>query len=167
MGNFENLQELTLFFTKKYYLWFWECVANALKSVRSKFDKKKLKTRDFISKTVFKIFDFFDIKKSPVYLNEDFDDSDELKSYIVLDNIFFIEKMYSLFVNDFWFDYLKPNEICNRTDWGNFIGATFFEPFLEDIFYHILQGQSHYVYRSTDNLKVSLNGVMSNAHASL
>ena len=66
--------------------------------------------------------------------------------------------MYSLFVNDFWFDYLKPNEICNRTDWGNFIGATFFEPFLEDIFYHILQGQSHYVYRSTDNLKVSLNG---------
>ena len=48
-----------------------------------------------------KIFDFFDIKKSPVYLNEDFDDSDELKSYIVLDNIFFIEKMYSLFVNDF------------------------------------------------------------------
>ena len=105
-----------------------------------------------------KIFDFFDIKKSPVYLNEDFDDSDELKSYIVLDNIFFIEKMYSLFVNDFWFDYLKPNEICNRTDWGNFIGATFFEPFLEDIFYHILQGQSHYVYRSTDNLKVSLNG---------
>lgn len=105
-----------------------------------------------------KIFDFFDLKKSPVYLNEIFDEEDDLRRYIVLDNIFLIEKMFSLFVNDFWFDYLKPNGICNRTDWGNFIGATFFEPFLEDIFYHSLQGQPYYVYKSTDDLKVSLPG---------
>jgi hypothetical protein len=105
-----------------------------------------------------KIFDFFDLKKSPVYINEDFEEADELRSYVVLDNIFFIEKMYSLFINDFWFDYLRPNEICNRTDWGNFIGATFFEPFLEDIFVNSLKGQPFYIYKSTDDLKISLSG---------
>ena len=109
-------------------------------------------------KSDLKIFDFFDLKKSPVYLNEDVNEEDNLRSYIILDNIFFIEKMYSLFVNDFWFDYLKPNEICNRPDWGNFIGAVFFEPFLEDIFSNILKGQPYYIYKSTDDLKVSLNG---------
>lgn len=105
-----------------------------------------------------RIFDFFDLKKSPVYHNNDFGQEYELRSYVVLDNIFFIEKMYSLFVNDFWFDYLKPNEICNRTDWGNFIGATFFEPFLEDIFINSLQGQAFYTYKSTADLKISLTG---------
>ncbi|GAA3623014.1 hypothetical protein [Flavivirga jejuensis] len=102
-----------------------------------------------------RIFDFFDLKKSPVYINEDVG-NDEIRSYIVLDNIFFIEKMYSLFVNDFWFDYLKQNEVCNRTDWGNFIGATFFEPFLEEIFTNSLQNSPYYIYKSTDDLKVSL-----------
>lgn len=103
-----------------------------------------------------KIFEFLDLKKSPLYKNEG-NDGKDIITYLVLDNTLFIEKTYSLFINDFWFDYLKPNNICNRNDWGNFIGTAFFEPFLETIFCNAFQNNRRTVYRSTDDLKFKLN----------
>lgn len=104
-----------------------------------------------------RLFDFLCLKKSPLYKSEVKDDKN-FTTYIVLDSTLLLEKTYSLFVNDFWFDYLKPNNICKRSDWGNFIGSNFFEPFLEEIFYHSFKNNKRIVYRSTDALKFKLNG---------
>lgn len=80
-----------------------------------------------------KIFDFLEIKKSPLYKSSTTTDPN-IETYMFLDNILFVEKTFSLFINDFWFDYLKKKNICGRNDWGNFIGDKFNEPFLLKIF---------------------------------
>jgi hypothetical protein len=104
-----------------------------------------------------KIFDFFDIKKSPLFKNES-DEDKEIITFLVLDNILLIEKTYSLFINDFWFDYLKTKNICTRADWGNFIGSNFFEPFLEEIFHNAFKYNRRTIFLSTDDLNISLKG---------
>jgi len=109
------------------------------------------------SKEDLTIFEFLSLKKSPLYKNE-IDDGKEIITYLVLDNTLFIEKTYSLFINDFWFDYLKPNNICNRSDWGSFIGNIFFEPFLENIFKNCFLNNKRTILKSSDNLKFKLNG---------
>jgi predicted RNA-binding protein len=73
-----------------------------------------------IEKTDLKIFDFMEIKKNPLFRASD-EYNRNLITYLILDNKLLLEKTYSLFINDFWFDYLKPFNICNRNDWGNFI----------------------------------------------
>ena len=110
------------------------------------------------------IFDFLEMKKSPLYKNQP-KDGKELITYIVMDGDLFLEKTYALFVNDFWFDYLRPNYVCNRTDWGNFIGSVFFEPFLDNIFKRSFNGHSRIIYRSTDELKFSLPGTQETEYA--
>lgn len=104
-----------------------------------------------------RIFDFLQIKKSPLFRKEE-NDGRNIISFVVMDNILFVEKTYSLFINDFWFDYLKDKEICNRKDWGNFIGASFFEPFLEKIFNVAFSNKPNYTVKSTDALKFTING---------
>lgn len=103
------------------------------------------------------IFNFLEIKKSPLYRNEKKDDKD-LITYVMLDSDMFLEKMYALFINDFWFDYLDPQKICTRNDWGNFIGSVFFEPFVEKIFTESFLGHNRIVFRATDDLKFTLPG---------
>ena len=98
-------------------------------------------------KTDLKIFEFLNIKKSPLYKNSGKDGKDII-TYLVLDNTLLIEKTYSLFINDFWFDYLKAKNICNRTDWGNFIGSVFFEPFLEEILNNSFKNNKRTVFRA-------------------
>ncbi|MDP2540725.1 hypothetical protein CSC81_04085 [Tenacibaculum discolor] len=104
-----------------------------------------------------KILKFQYIKKSPLYKNSGKDGKDII-TYLVLDNTLLIEKTYSLFINDFWFDYLKVKNICNRTDWGNFIGSVFFEPFLEEILNNSFKNNKRTVLKATDDLKFKLNG---------
>jgi hypothetical protein len=106
------------------------------------------------AKTDLKIFEFLNIKKSPLYKNA----GKDIITYLVLDNTLLIEKTYSLFINDFWFDYLKVKNICNRTDWGNFIGSVFFEPFLEEILENSFKNNKRTHLRATDELKFKLNG---------
>lgn len=104
-----------------------------------------------------KKFDFFPLKKSPLYKCSVQDDKD-LVSYIVLDEVFFIEKAYSIFINDFWFDYLKPNGIRTRNEWGSFIGTEFFEPFIEEILKASLSNNPRVVLRSTNQLLFDIEG---------
>lgn len=77
-----------------------------------------------------------------------------------MDSTFLLEKIYALFINDFWIDYLKINGICTRADWGNFIGSKFFEPFVNLSFKEMFQNQnnSKTCYLSTDDLKLSYSG---------
>lgn len=119
----------------------------------------KLSERNFIeipNKNDLKLFDFLEIKKSPLFRKEENDD-DNIISFVVMDNILFVEKTYSLFINDFWFDYLKEKGICNRTDWGNFIGTAYFEPFLENHFQESFSSKPSHIVRSTDQLKFKIN----------
>lgn len=104
-----------------------------------------------------KIFEFLDLKKSPLYKN-DFNYGKETTTYLVLDNILFIEKVYSLFINDFWFDYLSKKKICERADWGNFIGSIFFEPFLETILRNCFSNNIRTTLKVTDELKFKIPG---------
>ncbi|MDM1072047.1 hypothetical protein HX001_06005 [Empedobacter brevis] len=101
--------------------------------------------------------DFLSVKKGPLYKSIIKDESDII-SYLILDTDFFIGKMYDLLINDFWFDYLKPKRICNRTDWGSFIGNNFFEPFLTDLFEKSFKNNKRIIFRHTDDLKFTLDG---------
>lgn len=101
--------------------------------------------------------DFLNLKKGPLYKSTIKDDSNII-SYLVLDTDLFIGKMYDLLINDFWFDYLKPNNICNRSDWGSFIGNSFFEPFLTDIFEKSFKNNNRITFKHTDDLKFTLDG---------
>ena len=98
-----------------------------------------------------KLFDFFPLKKSPLYKGEVNDDK-EIVSYILMDEGFYIEKAYSIFINDFWFDYLKPNQICERKDWGNFVGAKFYEPFIEEILKESFLNSPNIILKSANQL---------------
>lgn len=101
------------------------------------------------------IFNFLEIKKSPLYRNYKKDGKDYI-TYVMLDSDFFLDKLYALFINDFWFDYLQPKDICTRNDWGSFIGTDFFEPFIENIFKEAFQNHNRIIFKSTDELKFSL-----------
>lgn len=104
-----------------------------------------------------KKFDFFPLKKSPLYKCKQQDDKD-LISYIVLDEGFYIEKSYSIFINDFWFDYLKPNNVKTREEWGSFIGSEFFEPFIEEILKESFSNAPKTILRSTNQLLFNVEG---------
>lgn len=101
--------------------------------------------------------DFLSVKKGPLYKST-INDENDIISYLILDTDFFIGKIYDLLINDFWFDYLKPKNICNRTDWGSFIGNNFFEPFLTDLFEKYFKNNKRITFRHTDDLKFTLNG---------
>lgn len=102
-------------------------------------------------------FDFFQLKKSPLYKSKT-RDGKNIISYVLLDDGFFLEKFYSLFINDFWFDFLKPNEICDRKQWGDFIGSKFFEPFIEDILSESFSNSDNVILRSTTELLFKIEG---------
>ncbi|GFZ76015.1 hypothetical protein GCM10011531_00790 [Aquaticitalea lipolytica] len=101
------------------------------------------------------VLDFLELKKSPVY---DGGVKNGIHTFIIMDSILFLEKIYSLFINDFWFDYLKPQVICNRKDWGNFIGDKFFEPFINEIFKNISTSNKRVNYLNQDYLTFDING---------
>lgn len=104
-----------------------------------------------------KTFDFFPIKKSPLFKSSE-KDGKNISSYFVMDEGFYIEKCYSLFINDFWFDYLSQNDVCTRKDWGNFIGADFFEKFIGEILNEATSKFPSIVLRSTNQLLFNIEG---------
>ena len=109
------------------------------------------------TKNDLRTFDFFPLKKSPLFKCKVKEDKDII-SYIMYDEGFYIEKTYSIFINDFWFDYLKPNEICTRKDWGNFIGSDFYEPFTEEVLKESFSSSPNVILKSTDQLQFNIEG---------
>lgn len=102
-------------------------------------------------------FDFLPLKKSPLYKSKMKKD-EHITTYLILDDIFFLDKFYSLFINDFWFDFLEPNNICERKDWGNYIGSTFFENFIEDILVQSFSTNLNYVLSASKQLTFNYEG---------
>lgn len=112
---------------------------------------------DIPNKDDLRKFDFFPLKKSPLFKCKVKEDKDFV-TYLVLDDGFYIEKIYSIFINDFWFDYLKENNVCDRRAWGNFIGTEFYEPFLEEILKEFFIYCPNTILRSTDELIFNIEG---------
>jgi hypothetical protein len=104
-----------------------------------------------------RIFDFLPLKKAPLFKCSEKDDKDII-SYVVIDEGFYIEKSYSLFINDFWFKYLLPNNIKNRKEWGGFIGSSFFEPFIEEILKESFSKTPTIILRSSSELLFNIEG---------
>lgn len=109
-----------------------------------------------ISNDDLRIFEFLELKKNPLYKTQNHINPNII-SYLVLDNRFLLEKTYSLFINDFWFDYLKEHGMCTRADWGNFIGNIFFEPFIEEIFNDCFKNNKRTVFKHTEDLKLKID----------
>lgn len=98
------------------------------------------------------IFKFIGIRKSPlIKVNGN--------EYLLADSIFLIEKCYSQFLNDFWFDFLKRN--CKDTaeqnkaidEFGGYFGR-FFEQYCIGILERIFRGYKHSVFLALDQLTI-------------
>lgn len=88
------------------------------------------------------------IKKYPFYkVNE--------KEFLLIDNVLLLQKSYSQFINDFWFDYLKPRKIIDISLYKSYIGY-FFENYVKEILDYSFINNKHFVLKMFDELKVNL-----------
>lgn len=133
---------------KMYYLNIPRDEIGALNVIRGFSASSQINTIDH---TDIKTLDLMTIKKNPIYEWEPFKSNDFI-SFLILDQKFLLNKIDSLFINDFWFDYLKHHSKLNRKDWGNFIGSKFFEPFVEEIFENAIGNNPNYSLQLFDDL---------------
>lgn len=112
---------------------------------------------DYLSSNQFKNKDFIKlltIKKTPFFKESD-------KRYIVLDINFLINKSYNFFINDFWFDYLKPQKDENGKEkfsikhYRAAIGL-FFEEYVREIFENSFSHLKHPKPLLFDDLKINI-----------
>jgi hypothetical protein len=97
------------------------------------------------------------IKKTPFYKENDL-------RHIVLDINFLVNKSYNFFINDFWFDFLKPQknekgkEIFNYKNYRGAFGL-FFEEYISEILVNSFSHLKHPKPLLFDDLKInSKNG---------
>jgi len=93
------------------------------------------------------------IKKTPFYKESD-------TRYIVLDINFLVNKCYNFFINDFWFDYLKPQKDekgKEKFSYKHYRGAfgLFFEDYIRDIFENSFTHLLHPKPLLFDDLKIN------------
>ncbi|MCT4614573.1 MAG: hypothetical protein N4A49_06825 [Marinifilaceae bacterium] len=112
---------------------------------------------DFLSSNQFKNKDFIKlltIKKTPFYKEKD-------TRYIVLDINFLINKSYNFFINDFWFDYLKPQKDDNGKEKFSFkhyraAFGLFFEEYVGEIIENSFKHLKYPKPLLFDNLKIKV-----------
>ena len=83
----------------------------------------------------------------------------EKGKYLLLDIQFLIDKCYHSFINDLWFDHLKPAGL-NRADFMGAIGY-FFEEYVGQQIESCYKGNSNAIVKATDDLltKVGKNQI--------
>lgn len=85
------------------------------------------------------------------------------ESFLLTDNTILLEKSYSQFINDFWFDKVKPikdennNAVFNIKRYRSIIGE-FFENYLKSIVNHITENAKHFKVKSFDDLVMQIEG---------
>lgn len=115
-------------------------------------DPQRIKILDSISELRPEIdlkhdFDLSRIKKSPLYKVPG-------KYYVILDHDFLIQKIYQFAINDYFFDYLKPNDAVNYAYYAAEIGL-FFENYVSDILRKTFKGQD-VTLKTLDELKMKV-----------
>jgi hypothetical protein len=106
---------------------------------------KKYNSADFIK--------LLSIKKFPFYKSSE-------SSYILFDNTLLLEKSYSQFINDFWFDHVKnlksPDglSLFDIKKYRSIIGY-FFESYVRDTIEYCFAKSKHYKLRLFDDLKIA------------
>ncbi len=106
-------------------------------------DHKNIKTLDFLA-----------VKKNPLFRVNFEGKEEDNESYIILDTKMLLNKVYSLFLNDFWFDYLKIKTNYKRSDWGSFIGTIYFENIVLEVIEFSLKNNPNYNIKKYDELKL-------------
>lgn len=95
------------------------------------------------------------IRKYPFY--------DAGDSFMLTDNTILLEKSYSQFINDFWFDRVKlvkdgnNNFVFNIKRYRSIIGE-FFETYLKSIFDYITEKAQHFKVKSFGDLVMQIEG---------
>jgi len=117
-------------------------------------DPERNKILDSISKLRTDIkpehdFDLTRLKKSPLYKIKD-------KWYIILDHDFLIQKLYQFAINDYFFDYLKPNTNINYPYYAAEIGL-FFENYVSGILKKSFK-KHNVIIKTLDELKTKKPG---------
>jgi hypothetical protein len=79
------------------------------------------------------------------------------QSYLLTDNVVLLDKLYSQFINDFWFDYIKPIANWNIKKYRSVIGY-FFESYTKSIIDYSFQNSKYYVIRQFQELKINYHG---------
>lgn len=95
------------------------------------------------------IFKLLRIRKSPFVKVKNL-------AYVLSDNNFLIEKLFTQFINDFWFDYLKPNETINIREYRGVIGQ-FIEMYLSEIIRNAFSQNLHIKLLLFDELKIKVD----------
>lgn len=90
------------------------------------------------------------IRKYPFYKSRE-------GSFILSDNILLLDKLYSQFINDFWFDYLKNVGAWNIKKYKSTIGY-FFEFYVKGIIDYAFKNAKYYVVRQFQELNISYQG---------
>ena len=117
-------------------------------------DPERNKILDSISKLQTDIepehdFDLTRLKKSPLYKIPN-------KWYIILDHDFLIQKLYQFAINDYFFDYLKPNTNVNYPYYAAEIGL-FFENYVSGILKKSFK-KHNVIIKTLDELKTKKPG---------
>lgn len=94
-------------------------------------------------------FDLINLKKYPFYKESE-------TRYILLDFDFLIEKVYHFFINDYYFDYIKPNENIGYDYYASEIGY-FFETYVSSILKKSLH-RKEIIIKTLDELKSNIKG---------
>jgi hypothetical protein len=96
------------------------------------------------------------IRKYPFYYAQD-------NLYYLTDNTILLDKSYSQFINDFWFDYLKSLKNENGEDlyafkyYKSFIGK-FLEKHIKDLLSYSFENSKHHVVKMFDELEITRHG---------
>lgn len=90
------------------------------------------------------------IKKSPFIKDTD-------SSYLLADNTLLSEKAYELFLNDFWFDYLKNEPLGKqKIEYAEYRGefGLFFEKYIKELLQNCFKNDSESILLLFDDLKI-------------
>lgn len=126
-------------------------VINILNSFSNPIQQKNIDHKNI------KTLDFLTLKKNPLF-RINLKNKSEFESYIILDTKMLLNKVYSLFFNDFWFDYLKIKTEYKRSDWGSFIGTHYFENIIFEIIDFSFKNNPSYTIKKYDELKLKYKG---------
>lgn len=101
-------------------------------------------SKRFHTKEIFKILS---LRKYPFFKLKD-------DQFILTDNNLLLDKLYSQFINDFWFDKLRNDPNWNVLNYKSIIGY-FIESYVKGLINYSFKNAKHFVVKQFDELKIN------------